>query len=425
MFIVYDLIFLIIGIFYLPKYLFRRKFHRGFLPRLGILPKGLRLNNPIWIHAVSVGEVMAIRGLLKELRIIYPQKRFVVSTVTATGNKIACGMAEETDFITYLPLDLGFIIRRVIDKVNPSLFIIAETEIWPNLISYLYKKDIPVIIVNGRISDASFRGYRCIKLLLKPILNKINLFCLQTAGDAQRLLDLGVTPHKIQVTGNMKFDVKDYTDFKKDSTDYKSKLGLGPKEKLFVAASTHPGEEEIILGVYKELFREFPDLKLLIAPRHPERSKEVGRLIENNGLGEISISKLGAQTNNRTEKTPVFLLDTIGQLLNYYAVADIVFVGGSLARTGGHNILEPAALGKPVIFGPYMHNFRDIADLFLKNKAAILIRNPEELKAKVRYLLNNPSALNTFAQNAKAVIIENQGATRRNLEYITANKLCR
>ncbi len=219
MFILYNLIYFAFIIIYLPIYLFRRKFHVGFKMRFGILPRGLELNKPIWIHAVSVGEAMAVQNLVKELRIAYPDKRFFISTVTPTGNKIARSIAKETDFVSYFPLDLSFIIRSFVDKVKPSLFIITETEIWPNLISYLYKKNIPVIVVNGRISDHSFKGYLSIKFLLKPILNKINLFCAQAHQDGERLMQLGVLQDRIKITGNMKFDLQDYTDFKKDYVD--------------------------------------------------------------------------------------------------------------------------------------------------------------------------------------------------------------
>ena len=401
MFILYNLIFLILAIIYLPIYLFKGKFHRQFFRRLGILPKGLELNRPIWIHAVSVGEVMLIKGLLQNLRQEFPGKRFVISTVTPTGNKIAQRIGSTSDFITYLPLDFSFTINYILDKIKPSLFIIAETEIWPNLVSSLYKRNIPTVIVNGRISDGSFRGYLMIKFLLRPILNKIEMFCVQTEVDCQRLMRLGVSETKIRVTGNMKFDA--LPESVKDA-DYKSKLGLKPEERLLVAASTHPGEEEIVLSAYKSLLFEFCDLRLLIAPRHPERAKEIEKLVLNNGF-------------NRG-RTDVFILDTVGELIFYYAASDVVFVGGSFVKKGGHNILEPAALGKPVFFGPHMFNFRDIAELFLKKKTGVLVHNAQELAAKIKYLLDNPSEKNKICQAAKQIILENQGATIRNLEIL-------
>jgi 3-deoxy-D-manno-octulosonic-acid transferase len=270
--------------------------------------------------------------------------------------------------------------------------------------------------VNGRISDRSFKGYLSIKFLISPVLNKISLFCVQTSRDAERLLRLGLAKNKIKITGNMKFDLEP------QSLNFDaSGLRLKYQEQLLVSGSTHPGEEKIILNAYRILLGEFPDLRLLIAPRHPERTTEIERLIKGMGFSALRISKLRDLTNPSTQAPTVFILDTVGQLLNYYAIADIVFVGGSLVKKGGHNILEPAVLGKPIIFGPSMFNFRDIADLFLNNKAAILVRNQQDFKNSVKYLLNHPAKITELSQGAKELIHNNQGATRKNLEYITSH----
>lgn len=434
MFIIYDLIFLAVAIIYLPVYLFRKKFHRAFLLRLGFLPGPLALDKPIWIHAVSVGEVMAVRGLADELRRAYPDKKLVISTVTTTGNKIAQGIAQEGDLVTYLPLDLSFIVGSVIDRIRPALFVIAETEIWPNLISCLYRKNIPIVTVNGRLSNASFRGYSSIKFLLRPILEKVSLFCVQTGCDAERLMRLGVSEDKIKITGNMKFDIEGCADFpaklsdsrrdpasreKKDCPDYRLRLGLGSGDRLFVAGSTHAGEEEIVLEVYKELQRDFPGLKLLIAPRQPQTSKDIAKLVSRFGFRSVFVSGLASECPTCIAE-PVFILDTVGELISFYAIADIVFVGGSLIKKGGHNILEPASAAKPILFGPHMFNFRDIADLFLSNRAAIMVYDPIDLKTNIAELLNNPSQAIELGRRAQQLILENQGATKRNAEYIKA-----
>jgi 3-deoxy-D-manno-octulosonic-acid transferase len=418
MFIVYDLIFLLIGIFYLPAYILRRKFHRGFLARFGRVPRELEFQRPIWVHAVSVGEAMAARGLIEALRSRYPSKKFVISTVTPTGNKIARGLAREGDFVTYLPVDLSFIIRRVIHRIRPCIFIIAEAELWPNLITAVSRHSIPIAIVNTRISDISFRGYRSAKLFFRPILNKINLFCVQTGRDAERLQGLGVSGEKIRVTGNLKFDIA--VGPQKESRAYKLKLGLEAKDQLFVAGSTHPGEEEEILKVYRDLLREgFVRLKLLIAPRHPERAKEVARIVSQFGFQAIFTSALPYQCSTCLTR-PVFILDAVGELVSYYSAADIVFVGGSLIRKGGHNILEPASLGKPVLFGPYMFNFRDISDLFLSHQAAIIVHDSDELRKNIQRLLDNPSQAAELAQRGQGIIAENRGATLKTLENLEA-----
>lgn len=430
MFIFYDLLFLIFAVIYLPVYLFKRKFHPGFLARLGIFPEGVELNRPVWIHAVSVGEAMAVKGLIERIRESFPDKKLIISTVTPTGNRIVKSIAKETDFVTYLPLDLSFIVKKVIDRIDPSLFIIAETELWPNLIYRLHKNNIPVIVVNARISDKSFRGYSAVKFLIKQTLNKIDLFCVQTESDAQRFFCLGAPKDKIKVSGNLKFDNTGYADSKKDYKDYKEKAGVSAKNRLFVAGSTHPGEEEIILSVHKELLNEFPQLKLLIAPRHPQRADEVTKIAIKYGFDSLKISRL-TDLNRQTgfgiipsifegpaDRQAIYILDTVGQLMGYYAASDIVFVGGSLVKKGGHNILEPASLGKPVIFGPYMFNFRDIFDLFISHKACVLVYSKEGLKAAVRDLLNNPDKMDELGKRASSLIKKNQGATENTLRYI-------
>jgi len=411
MFILYDLITWVFAIVYLPIYIFRRRFYQGFIARFGILPDNLKLEGPIWIHAVSVGEAMAIRGLLEELRKAYPGKKFVLSTVTPTGNKITQAIAKNGDFVTYLPLDIGFIVKKVIDKIRPSLFIIVETELWPNLISYLAKKKIPIAIVNGRISDHSFKGYLLLKFLLKPILNKINLFCVQANQDQERLIRLGVRQEKIQVSGNMKFDVTPPV-----LKVAKSNLKIKDEEQLFVCGSTHPGEEEIILGVYRKILSEFPNLRLLLAPRHPERANEVEKIVIKYGFHPQRISRLPEAAQPDSGETAVFILDTIGQLLFFYSIADIVFVGGSLVKKGGHNILEPAMLEKPILFGEHMFNFRDIAQLFLSQQAAIMVEGREGLEKSMKELLRHPAQALKLGQMAKELMFKNSGSLRRTLE---------
>jgi len=424
MFIFYDLIFVLFALLYLPGFIFRGKFHRGFLNRLGFFPKDVQNSlagkHPIWLHMVSVGEARALRILLEKLRKEYPDRKIALSTVTPTGNKIARSMAVEDDLVFYLPLDISFIVRFVADLINPCLFVIAETEIWPNLITYLNKCDIPIISVNSRISDRSFKSYTPIKFLLQGILNKISFFCVQTQTDSRRLLALGVNPEKIKLTGNMKFDNADFAEKKNnaDSADTRKRmLALKEKDTLWVAGSTHPGEEEIILGVYKNLLPEFPFLKLLIAPRHPERAREIEKVVFNYGFDSVFISKLRPSTIDHRLST-IFILDTIGQLKDFYAVSDIVFIGGSLIKKGGQNILEPALFSKPIIFGPYMFNFRDIAELFLVSGGAVSVKDKEELKGKIKDLLLHPESALELGRRAKELLLKNQGASERNMEII-------
>ena len=417
MFIIYDLIFLIFALIYLLLYLLRGKFHQGFTRRLGRLPAGLNLDRPIWIHAVSVGEAISIKELVLELRKIYPEKKIVISTVTATGNKIAQNLINQGDFLTYLPLDFSFIVSKVLRKINPCIFIIAETEIWPNLINSLYRQKIPVITVNGRISDGSYGGYQAIKFFIRPILKKVAKFCVQSEVDALRLQNLGVEQEQIQVTGNVKFDINLGAASGIDYLAYRQKLWLRQEDRLLVCGSTHPEEEEIIFKAYKELLIFHPNLKLLIAPRDPQRSKDIADLAINNGFMPIYISSITSLCSTCINKA-IFILDVMGKLFDYYAAADIVFMGGSLTKRGGHNIIEPASLKKPVIIGPYMFNFREITSIFLKNQAAIMVHDGGELVGKIKEALSNASETKKMVERAYALIVANRGATIKNIEVI-------
>mgnify|MGYP001570659956 CR=1 FL=1 len=416
--LLYDSIFIIFAIIYLPIFLVKRKFHQGFRQRLGFLPVYNPKQAPIWVHMVSVGEAIMMRPFVAQLRKDYPDRPLVLSTVTVTGNKIAKHMAKDGDLVCYLPLDISFIVRRFLRKINPALIILAETELWPNLITAAECKKIPVVIVNGRISDGSFGGYRMVRFLLKPLLSKVNLFCMQTDLDKERLEILGVMPKKTKVTKSMKFDATLPQIDTAHIKSLKDKLHILDSEKIFIAASTHQGEEEIILAVYKELLAEFSDLRLVIVPRHPERAPEVSNLITKLGFSVVRISQLNPLTRQPANPPTVFILDTVGELINYYAIADIVFMGGSFVRSGGHNILEPALLKKPIVFGPHMFNFRSISDMFLKKEAAILLHNEQELKEKLRNLLSDKAFADRMGAIAYKIIEDNRGATKLTLIYL-------
>ena len=416
MFIFYNFIFSLILLFYLPIYLLKRKFHKGFLSRFARLKDYPQLFRPIWVHAVSLGEALSIKLLIEDLRKSLPQAQFIFTTVTPTGNKIARSIATDRDFVTYLPFDFSFVMRRFINKLNPSLLIIAETEIWPNLISILFSRHIPIIVVNGRISDSSFRGYKILKPFIKPVLNRVTVFCVQSPVDRRRLIELGVAESKIIVSGNLKFDNRSAA--LQAPANLRAQIGLRAEDLLFVCGSTHPQEEEVILAAYKQLLREFRNLKLLIAPRHPERCKDVASIISRAGYRAVFVSDSAPCQNCLTH--PVFILDTVGELRNFYNIADIVFVGGSLVKKGGHNNLEPAILGKPVLFGPFMHNFRDIAQLFLANNAAVMVSGRDELVDAIHRLLNDTKEMEQIVLRAYEVISANRGAAQKDLNQILA-----
>ncbi|MGE5308091.1 MAG: 3-deoxy-D-manno-octulosonic acid transferase [Deltaproteobacteria bacterium] len=426
MLILYDILFVLFAIAYLPVLLVRGKMHRGFGTRFGLLPEGQRFERPLWVHAVSVGEAASVRHLIDELRLDFPGRKFVISTITTTGNTIAASIAGKGDFVTYLPLDFGPIVNRTLDRVNPCALIIVETELWPNLICSAARRGIPVFVVNGRVSDRSFPRYRLIKPLLAPVLNRITLFCVQTEQDGRKLAELGLKPERIRVTGNMKFDIKvrDYDELKKDYRDYRQSFGIGSREKLWIAASTHQGEERIVLETFRSLRERSPHLRLLVAPRHPERSGEVAEQVREAGFTPVRISELSAAhgtTGNERTGNEVFLLDTVGKLMYFYAIADIVFVGGSLVPTGGHNILEPASLGKPVLFGPHTFNFKDIVALFLSHNAALRVDDGAALTREISALLADQARAGALGAAARGLITGNQGATVRNKEAIKSH----
>lgn len=386
--------------------------------RLGILPAkiadALKDKQIIWIQAVSVGEVMAIRDLIAGLRSNFPAYKLLISTTTPTGNRIARSLVSEGDSVIYFPLDLSMIVRRMVKKVNPRLFITVETEIWPNLITALWKRKIPVILLNGRISPRSFLGYRMTKIFLKKILDKISLFSMQTKTDALRINSLGAPEEKVVVNGNVKFDIL-AQDTTFQTPGLEAFLDSHGQEQFFVAGSTHRGEEKLVIQVYKEIRDEFPQLRLLLAPRHIERAEEVERLVTKYGFASLRASQV--QSCN-SKDTPILILDTIGELKAVYARAEIVFIGGSLVKKGGHNILEPAIWGKAVLFGPYTFNFKDVIKPFLEHNAALKVKDREQLKDALRTLLNNPNQREAMGLRAKETVEKNRGATERNIQLI-------
>lgn len=413
--IIYDLLFLILFLLSVPFLAIRRKLYRGYWQRLGFISHLKKSQGCIWLHAVSVGEIISAQRLIKDLRKEFPQKDFLISTVTASGNKIAQAIAGPKDCVTYLPLDISFIIKRFIERFRPCIFIAMETEIWPNLFIQLQRASVPKVILNGRISERAFGKYNFFKKFFKPVLEKVDCFAMQSDRDSARILELGAVGEKVTVTGNMKFDSESNGEQAMSIGQLRERLGLGPDATLLVGGCTHRGEEEILFLVFKRLREIKSTLRLLIAPRHIERIKEIERLGKQYGLSTVRISQL---SGGSLDSNCVFLLDVLGQLKDYYAVSTITFVGGSLVPWGGHNILEPANFAKPIIFGKYMQNFSDIRDLFLKNEAAIEVGSVEELEESLKELLIDSSQAKNLGLRARAVVDNNKGATSRNVEII-------
>jgi len=409
MYILYDLIFTFYVIFAFFYYLIKKKLHKEivlrFRPHINA-----GLERPIWIHAVSVGEVKAAKNIYVLLKKSFPDKDIIISTVTPAGNIVAKSFISGQGQVIYLPLDYSFIVRRFVKIIDPGLFICIETEIWPNLIYFLHKRNIPIVMVNGRISQGSFAGYKLFRFFLSPILKKISIFCMQTESDAQRVIMLGAPSDRVVITGNIKFDLE-------PPTKVVSKLDLGLDSSCFllIAGSTHRGEERILFEVYKELKNDFVNLKLLLAPRHIDRVKELEELAKQLGLETLRFS----QRADRNSAFDIMLLDTIGELAAIYSAGDIVFIGGSLVDKGGQNIIEPAMLSKPVIFGHNMSNFAQIKKIFLKEKAAIQVRDKAELKKALKSLLSDANSRKVIGKKASEIIAKNNGAARRTLDLIS------
>ena len=408
----------------MPTLIFKGKLHRDFLERFGVYDeaKARDLSSggaKIWIQAVSVGEVAVCRRLIPIIREKFPRRQIVLSTITKTGNDLAKRLFSQYATVIYFPLDLSFIVKKVVHIIRPKLYIMVETEIWPNLLAELLSSGIGAVLINGRISDRSYGKYRAVRFALKKVLGMIRVFCMQSEADAVRIISLGAPKERVRVTGNMKFDVDIVAD-EKLLEEMRKTLGLGPGDELFVAGSTHRGEEDIILAAYKDVSAKFPKLRLLIAPRHIERTGEVDALAREAGFETLRFSKISpVKKGLGWPGDRVIILDTIGLLSYIYAISTACFVGGSLVRHGGQNPIEPALFEKPIIFGPHMFNFKDVASLFLEKGAAIRICDKKGMEDELEELLSDPAERAQMGGMAKKTVLENRGATLRNLEMIS------
>jgi len=410
MYLIYTFLLSVGLILTLPYYLIRfRRYRATFADRLGLL-KIPQLKHTIWVHAVSVGEVKAVEKLLERLRQQFPDKPLVVSTATPAGQQLARERRDIVDHTLYFPIDLPWCVRRVVDRLSPEMVIIAETEIWPNFLRACRARGARVVMINGRISDRSFGRYRLVRGWLRRVFEHYAVLGMQSETDRQRIEAIGADPRKVAVFGNLKYDATGAV------RRVDPELGgfLEDCKPLWIAASTMPGEEELVLNAFKQVLNSRPDLKLLVAPRHPERCDAVTETINSRGFDIVRRSQL--QTAQR--RAPVLLLDTIGELAGIFEYADVVYMGGTLVRAGGHNILEPARHAKPIVFGPHMENFRDIARVFLDGEAAIRIEHASELAEAVAGILSDPQRSAALGRNALAIIRQNTGATERVLRML-------
>ena len=389
------------------------KYRAGLEQRLGFVPKYLKnVQQPvIWIHAVSVGEVLAISTLVSRLREEHPEHRIVVSTTTATGNKLAADRFE-ADNVFYFPLDFGFAIRSYLRALRPQMVILAETEFWPNFLYLAGRSGAKIAVVNARISDRSFPRYRRWRSIFQRVLRPVDVFLAQSDEDARRLVEIGAEPSRVHVGGNLKFEVSATREL--EIVDRLGKaFAEGGAQPLIVAGSTVEGEELMVLKACEEVRTRCQQVALILAPRHRERFDAAAKIV-----ADSSFQLVRRSTWNGEPLPPgtVFLLDSIGELASLYGLAKVAFVGGSLVPRGGHNILEPAQHGVPIVVGPYYENFRDIITIF-KRAEAVRIAEPERLGAEfLRVLADGKGA--DMGRRAAGVIAAQAGATDRTLEAI-------
>jgi 3-deoxy-D-manno-octulosonic-acid transferase len=356
---------------------------------------------------------------LKKIKKELPDSKVVLTTMTSTGNEAAKIHVPEADQILFVPIDHPLIIRKTIEKIQPGLLLIAETELWPNLLRSFGKRGIPVILFNGRISQKSFRRYLLFKFFFKECLKYISLFLMQTEEDRDRVAEIGVESKRTKVAGNLKFDQAFPSFTQKALGEMAESLGLHEEKKVLIAGSTHSGEEEILVSLYKGLKKIEPNLLLILAPRHLERLEEVERILRKEAISWLRKTSFPVGPGRSDQESPqVILLDTMGELMSIYSLGTLVFVGGSLVRIGGHNPLEPLFFRKCVLFGPYMFNFLEISSCLIETGGAIQVSGGEELFSQLKRLLSDERAREELGEKGYQFLRKHQGSTERMFQEI-------
>jgi 3-deoxy-D-manno-octulosonic-acid transferase len=421
-YLVYNIALILAAPVILLILLAKQRCRRGLSQRLGFAPKGFdsQGRGVLWVHAVSLGEVVAAAPLVRTLHARHPQFRIVVSTVTETGREAVeqrlAGIADHC----YAPLDFPWVVSRTLQRLNPALFLCVETELWPNLLKALAQRGVPSILVNGRLSSHSYGRYRLIRPFIGQVVQSLALCLMQSERDAERIIALGASPARVLRTGSIKFDQPPPDQAEGRGGLSRQAIGVAEHEELLVAGSTHAGEEEALLSCYKALQREFPSLVLLLAPRHIERAAAVESVVQESGLVALRRSATETDRDGELRKTSprVIILDTRGELATVYRYAALAFVGGTLVPVGGHNLLEPALWGKPVLFGPYTDHCEEVARLLIMTGGAVRVHDGMTLAAEMARLLRDRTALRDMGLAAQQVVLENRGALERSLERI-------
>lgn len=426
MYWLYNVLLLVYWATLIPMLIYRLIREEGFYQRIkqsiGFLPDDLKekISNrhAIWVHAASVGEIVAASPIVREMRKTHPNEVIIVSVVTATGFRMAHQIIKGADGILYFPLDLPYLTDRILTIVKPRAIVLVETEIWPNFLRIAARKNIPVMMMNGRISRRSSSRYRMITFFTRRVLSTIYVFCMQSRIDAQYIIDIGADPNKVIVTGNTKYDQTYGIVTDEEKKRYLKELGFDENTyPIMIAGSTHKGENVSVYKAFCNIRNHFPGAKLIIAPRYIHQADLIYDEGVKHGVTMVKRSDMvaGKQIDGPYDGV---LLDTIGELGRVYSLGDLIFVGGSLAHIGGHNILEPAAHGKPIVVGPNMFNFVEIFDLLSSRGACVMVRNEEEFIDTCLDILIHPEKAEEMKRHCLEIVEENQGATKKNLDEL-------
>ena len=417
----YSLVLFLVLPFLFLRLWWRSRHHKAYrerwVERLGAFPHQISAGG-LWLHAVSLGEAIAAAPLIKVLLAEYPSTPLIVTSTTPTGSAYIVKQFKDQVVHTYLPFDLSFLINRFLKKTQPKICIIMETELWPNLLHACCTKKIPLVLANARLSPNSAKGYARVKFFVANMLNSFTKVIAQSELDAERFLNLGLEPSKLMVSGNIKFDLQLSPDLSARAQVLCNQWG---DRVVWIAASTHEGEEETLLNAFKSLHEKNPRLLLVIVPRHANRFDKVAELCVRHGL-TVARRSLNELPNSACD---IYLADTFGEMMLFYAVADFAFVGGSLVSVGGHNLIEPAALGLPILSGPKLHNFMLISELLLAHDALKIVHDAEEVSDCINRFIENPAETKRMGLRALAVADANRGAVEKHRALIAELMQCR
>lgn len=429
MYFLYQCVFAATAVILAPYYAWRYRrttlLRDSWRQRLGYLKFSASGRGAIWVHAVSVGETLAVAGLVDALAARYPERPIFMSHVTPTGREAGEKRLPGIAGRFFLPLDLNGPLNRAIRRLDPALLVIVETELWPNLLRTAHEAGARVAVVNARLSRRSTRGYRRFRFLMRRVLANVDAILAQSEADAARLIQIGAPPERVALTGNLKFDCEPPASRPLNKV-LQEALAAAGRAPVLVAASTMPGEEEPLLSVWRAVRRSYPRALLILAPRHPPRFDRVAALLASEPGGFVKRSALPpnedvlSAPSRDLETAGTLLLDSLGELAGIFELATIVFVGGSLVPSGGHNLLEPAWWGKPILFGPHMENFRDAARLFIDARAAVEVRDARQLEAEILSFFSDEARRNGMGAAARQVVEQERGATARTLEHLAA-----